>query len=569
VGGTASVRFYLGGDQVKTVEIQQDETGEGGNGFASPDEIQVTAPDLSALQKQIPEGQTKLVVDVGVVFLDKEGNEVGSPITSADRFTLDTLGITSADAATFTVGDTKSFAVTAQGAKPTTLKETGPLPEGVEFAETEEGAAELTGTPAEGSAGVYPLTITASNGTDPDATQNFTLKVQDVPGAPENVTASAGVESGGVTWTAPSSDGESDIESYVVTANPGGESATVAATATSAVIEGLTAGTGYTFNVSAVNAVGESQPGTSNSVVVTSTELEEEHEATSTEPDGAATTEPVSSPDGSTLTATGEGEGTVHVGVYASDPVAQLSDGTSYFDVATSTGSKFTSVDFKLCGIEAGASVQWWNPATRTWQTASNQTEPTGEPPCVTVTVDATTSPSLSDLDGTIFAVTTPRKSGEETPVTHETPKTPEGGTSTGSTTTSSSGVAGFTTKSSPKISLAKPVKITAGSVHVSLQCSSGSGHCPTVTLQLTVTEHLHDHRVGAITAGATTRKVVIGQLNVTLAAGQSKVVTLSLNSAGKRLLKTHRSFKAHLTVRAENAIVRAQAVTIARKTKG
>jgi hypothetical protein len=287
VGGSASVRFYLGGDQVETVEVQQDETGESGEGV-SPDTIFVTAPDLSALQNQIPEGQTKLVVDVRVVFSDKEGNGVESPTTSADRFTLDTLGITSAHAATFTVGDGKTFAVTAQGAKPITLKETGALPEGVSFDETGDGTADLAGTPAEGSAGVYPLTITASNGTDPDATQNFTLTVQDVPGVPENVTTSAGVDSAGVTWSPPSSDGESDIKSYVVTANPGGESATVAATATSAVIEGLTAGTEYTFNVSAVNAVGEGRPGTSNSVV-TSTELEKEQEATSTGPDGSAT----------------------------------------------------------------------------------------------------------------------------------------------------------------------------------------------------------------------------------------------------------------------------------------
>jgi hypothetical protein len=184
--------------------------------------------------------------------------------------------------------------------------------------------------------------------------------------------------------------------------------------------------------------------------------------------------------------------------------------------IGPSTGSKFTSVNFKICGVEAGASVQWWDPSTHTWQAASSQTDPTGEPPCVTVTVDS-----------------------------------------------------GFTTKSNPKLSLAAPVKFTAGAARVSLQCSSGSGHCPTVTLQLTVTEHLHDHRVSAITAGSTTRKVVIGQIKVALAAGQSKVVTLSLNSAGKRLLKTHRSFKAHLAVRAENAIVKAQTVTITRKTKG
>jgi hypothetical protein len=562
VGGSASVRFYLGGDPVKTVEVQQDETGETGEGV-SPDTIFVTAPDLSSLQSQIPEGQTKLVVDVRAVFFDKEGNEVGSPFTSADRFTLDTLGITSADSTAFTVGDSGTFAVTAQGAKPVTLKETGALPEGVNFEEIKEGDAELAGTPAEGSAGVYRFTITASNGTDPDATQNFTLTVRDVPGAPEGVTASAGVDSANVTWSPPSSDGESDIKSYVVTANPGGEAATVSGTSSSAVIKGLTAGTSYTFSVSAVNAVGEGQPGTSNSVVVTSTELEEEHEATSTQPDGSASTEPVSSPDGSTLAATGEGEGTLHVGVYSSDPVALLSDGSSYFDVSTSAGSKFASVNFKICGVEAGASVQWWDPATHAWQAASSQTAPAGEPPCVTVTVDSTTSPSLSDLDGTVFAVTAHQKSGEEeTPVAHEPTKTPQGGT------IGATGVAGVKTEGVPEISVAGPVKVKAGSIRVPLRCGPGSGQCARLTLRLTVTEHLHDHRVSAITAGGKTRELVIGQLKVTLTAGQSKIVTVSLNSAGRRLLKSHRRFKASLRVSAGHATVKEQTVTILRPAK-
>jgi hypothetical protein len=35
----------------------------------------------------------------------------------------------------------------------------------------------LSGTPAAGSEGVYPIVVTASNGTAPDATQDFTLSV--------------------------------------------------------------------------------------------------------------------------------------------------------------------------------------------------------------------------------------------------------------------------------------------------------------------------------------------------------------------------------------------------------
>ena len=45
------------------------------------------------------------------------------------------------------------------------------------FIDNGDGTATLSGTPAAGSGGVYPITITASNGISPDATQSFTLTV--------------------------------------------------------------------------------------------------------------------------------------------------------------------------------------------------------------------------------------------------------------------------------------------------------------------------------------------------------------------------------------------------------
>jgi DNA-binding beta-propeller fold protein YncE len=53
-----------------------------------------------------------------------------------------------------------------------TLTETGPLPTGVSLYE-----GMLEGTPAPGSAGVYPITVTASNGVAPDYSVPFTLTV--------------------------------------------------------------------------------------------------------------------------------------------------------------------------------------------------------------------------------------------------------------------------------------------------------------------------------------------------------------------------------------------------------
>lgn len=57
----------------------------------------------------------------------------------------------------------------------------GDLPDGVSFTDNGDGTATLAGTPAAGSAGGHSVTLTASNGIDPDATQMFMLTVE--PGA--------------------------------------------------------------------------------------------------------------------------------------------------------------------------------------------------------------------------------------------------------------------------------------------------------------------------------------------------------------------------------------------------
>jgi hypothetical protein len=58
-----------------------------------------------------------------------------------------------------------------------TWSETGALPSGVKFTDNGDGTATLSGTPAAGTGGTYPVTITATNGVSPDATQSFTLTV--------------------------------------------------------------------------------------------------------------------------------------------------------------------------------------------------------------------------------------------------------------------------------------------------------------------------------------------------------------------------------------------------------
>ena len=86
--------------------------------------------------------------------------------------------ITSGNSTTFTVGTAGTFTVTATGFPAPTFSETGTLPTGVTLNST---TGVLSGTPAAGTGGTYPITITAANGTLPNATQSFTLTVDEAP----------------------------------------------------------------------------------------------------------------------------------------------------------------------------------------------------------------------------------------------------------------------------------------------------------------------------------------------------------------------------------------------------
>jgi large repetitive protein len=109
-------------------------------------------------------------------------------IQANQSFTLtvnEAPAITSANNFTFAVGATGTFTVTATGYPIPTLSESGTLPSGVTF---NSSTGVLSGTPAAGAGGVYPITFQAQNGVSPAAGQNFTLTVN---GAPSITSASS------------------------------------------------------------------------------------------------------------------------------------------------------------------------------------------------------------------------------------------------------------------------------------------------------------------------------------------------------------------------------------------
>jgi len=128
----------------------------------------------------VPDEQWGSAVTAVVSLAD--GATVKAPDGKSLTLTVDGAPtITSAAGATFAEGSAGSLTVTTTGTPTAALSESGSLPGGVTFVDNGDGTATLAGTPATGSNGVYPLTITASNGVSPNATQSFTLTVDASP----------------------------------------------------------------------------------------------------------------------------------------------------------------------------------------------------------------------------------------------------------------------------------------------------------------------------------------------------------------------------------------------------
>jgi hypothetical protein len=79
--------------------------------------------------------------------------------------------------------------------------------------------------------------------------------------------------------------------------------------------------------------------------------------------------------------------------------------------------------------------------------------------------------------------------------------------------------------------------------IMVALSCPAGGTTCAAVSLQATVKEHLKGTKITAIAAGAkkkartTTKQVLVASGGVTLSAGATQTLTLTLNATGRALL--------------------------------
>ncbi len=190
VGVEATQSFTLVIDQVAAITSAANATfTAGSSGSFTVQATGYPAPTLSETG-MLPSGLT-FDADTGLLSGTPAGgtggdysltftahNGIGGDATQSFVLTVDQgSSITSGSSATFTAGSAGSFTVMSTGDPTPMLSETGSLPAGITFMDNGDGTASLAGSPSATSGGSYPITITAHNGVGQDATQSFTLVV--------------------------------------------------------------------------------------------------------------------------------------------------------------------------------------------------------------------------------------------------------------------------------------------------------------------------------------------------------------------------------------------------------
>jgi Putative Ig domain len=142
----------------------------------------------------------------GSVLFESLASNLVVPATTGSSFLLKTFpvpeapGITSPASASAGLRSPFDFKITTSGYPSPSLTESGALPPGLTLTDNGDGTAEIAGTAPVGSAGSYPMTLTATNGVGAAATQSFVLTVSSSATVPGFVAPAADTETFGVAF---------------------------------------------------------------------------------------------------------------------------------------------------------------------------------------------------------------------------------------------------------------------------------------------------------------------------------------------------------------------------------
>jgi titin len=200
----------------------------------------------------------------------------------------------------------------------------------------------------------YRFTVTAVNsvGDSPPSDPSDAVTPATAPTAPTSVTATAGAGQAEVSWSAPTDDGGLAVTGYLVVPYIGTDAQTpysYVSTATEQTLTGLVNGTTYTFEVIAVNGVGDSPASAPSAAVTPETVPTAPTDVAATPGDGQVVLSWTGPADdgGSAVTGyvvtpfvgTTAQSPTTYSSVATSETVAGLVNGTSYtFTVAAING---------------------------------------------------------------------------------------------------------------------------------------------------------------------------------------------------------------------------------------
>ena len=326
-------------------------------------------------------------------------NGFGPDAVQSFTLTVDEApAITSATEATFTAGSPGAFTVTTTGSPEPILAESGPLPSGMTFTDNGDGTATLEGTPAGDGGGGYPITVTASNGSPPEATQALTVVVHGPPTL--SLLVSAFSTSGPVTYqvevngplgpatgSVAVSDGRGGTCMAALSSGQGDCAINEAAASSPFSVTAMYSGDG---NYTATQTTSPVVAG----VAVAGSASTETNQITATAVNGQ------------------DGVDTVTEVSYPANPVTPLAGGETFFDVAVSTRAQFSSLLITDCdAVNASTLLEWWNPATAAWQPVAGDPGPqldSKSDGCLSVALDGTnTSPTLAQLSGSVLATAT------------------------------------------------------------------------------------------------------------------------------------------------------------------